>query len=61
MPKSRQRKNHKQKVKARNNKIQLAKKLYEKYFNQEMSKLLEKMSGETENNETIQNGTEPVL
>ena len=61
MPKSRQRKDHKKKVQARNKKVEQAKKLYQKYMNEEMTKYLEKLSGMTENEETQETSSESVL
>ena len=52
MPKSRQRKNHKQKVKARNQRIKDASRLYQKTMETEMKKYFEKLSGMTENQST---------
>ena len=52
MPKSRQRKNHKQKVKARNQRIKAASRLYQKTMEAEMKKYFEKLSGLTENQST---------
>jgi hypothetical protein len=52
MPKSRQRKNHKQKVKARNQRIKTASRLYQKTMEAEMQKYFEKLSGMTENQST---------
>ena len=48
MPKSRNRKNHKQKVKARNQRIQGAIKKYKANMEIEMQKYLDKLSGMTE-------------
>ena len=48
MPKSRNRKNHKQKVKARNQRIQGAIKKYKDNMEIEMQKYLDKLSGMTE-------------
>jgi|688.fasta_scaffold117079_7 hypothetical protein len=48
MPKSRNRKNHKQKVKARNQKIQGAIKKYRDNMENEMKSYLDKLSGMTE-------------
>ena len=48
MPKSRNRKNHKQKVKARNQKIQGAIKKYRANMENEMKTYLDKLSGMTE-------------
>jgi len=48
MPKSRQRKNHKQKVQARNQRIQGIQKKYQQTMQAEMMKYLEKLSGMTE-------------
>jgi hypothetical protein len=48
MPKSRNRKNHKQKVKARNQRIQGMRKQYQAAMESEMQKYLEKLSGMTE-------------
>ena len=52
MPKSRQRKNHKQKVIARNQRIKDAIRLYQKTMETEMNKYFEKLSGMTENQST---------
>jgi hypothetical protein len=52
MPVSRNRKNHKQKVKARNQKIEAARKSYAKKFESEMMKYLDEMSASTENKMT---------
>ena len=52
MPKSRQRKNHKQKVKSRNQRIKDAIRLYQKTMETEMKKYFEKLSGMTENQST---------
>ena len=52
MPKSRQRKNHKQKVIARNQRIKDAIRLYQKTMETEMKKYFEKLSGMTENQST---------
>ena len=52
MPKSRQRKNHKQKVKARNQRIQGERKKYQAAMQSEMMKYLEKLSGLTETQST---------
>jgi len=49
MPKSRQRKNHKQKVQARNNRNRGLQKKYQAAMETEMQKYLEKLSGMTEN------------
>lgn len=49
MPKSRQRKNHKQKVQARNNRNRGLQKKYQAAMEAEMQKYLEKLSGMTEN------------
>ena len=49
MPVSRNRKNHKQKVKARNQKIKSAIKTYRKKFEDEMMKYLDELSASTEN------------
>ena len=48
MPKSRQRKNHKQKVQARNNRNRGLQKKYQVAMEAEMQKYLEKLSGMTE-------------
>ena len=48
MPKSRNRKNHKQKVKARNQRIYGMRKKYQETMEIEMQKYLEKLSGMTE-------------
>jgi len=52
MPKSRQRKSHKQKVKARNQMIQGMRKKYQATMEAEMQKYLEKISGMTETQST---------
>ena len=52
MPKSRQRKNHKQKVQARNQKIKVMQKKYQQAMQTEMMKYLEKLSGMTETQST---------
>ena len=52
MPKSRNRKNHKQKVKARNQRIQGAIKKYKANMEIEMQKYLDKLSGMTETQST---------
>lgn len=49
MPVSRNRKNHKQKVKARNQKIEEAKKSYRQKLESEMMKYLDELSASTEN------------
>ena len=49
MPVSRNRKNHKQKVKARNQRIEAARKTYRKKFEDEMIKYLDELSASTEN------------
>ena len=49
MPKSRQRKNHKQKVQARNQRNRGLQKKYQAAMEAEMQKYLEKLSGMTEN------------
>jgi len=49
MPKSRQRKNHKQKVKNRNQMIKGMQKKYQAAMESEMQKYLDKLSGMTEN------------
>lgn len=49
MPKSRQRKNHKQKVKNRNQMIKGMQRKYQAAMESEMQKYLEKLSGMTEN------------
>jgi hypothetical protein len=48
MPKSRQRKNHKQKVQARNQRIRGIQKKYQQEMQTEMMKYLDKLSGMTE-------------
>jgi DNA-binding ferritin-like protein (Dps family) len=48
MPKSRQRKNHKQKVQARNNRNRGLQKKYQQAMQAEMMKYLDKLSGMTE-------------
>ena len=48
MPKSRQRKNHKQKVQARNLRLQGMRKKYQQVMETEMMKYLDKLSGMTE-------------
>jgi hypothetical protein len=48
MPKSRQRKSHKQKVKARNQRVQGERKKYQETMQSEMMKYLDKLSGMTE-------------
>jgi hypothetical protein len=48
MPKSRQRKNHKQKVKNRNQMIKGMQRKYQAAMESEMQKYLEKLSGMTE-------------
>ena len=48
MPKSRQRKNHKQKVKSRNQMIKGMQKKYQAAMESEMQKYLDKLSGMTE-------------
>ena len=47
MPKSRQRKNHKQKVQARNQRIRGIQKKYQQEMQTEMMKYLDKLSGMT--------------
>ena len=58
MPKSRQRKNHKQKVKARNERVKIEQKKFEKQYMEMMSKKLEELqgsfSGLSENEETAE-------
>jgi len=49
MPVSRNRKNHKQKVKARNQRIEAARKTYRKKLEDEMMKYLDELSASTEN------------
>ena len=49
MPKSRNRKNHKQKVKARNQRLQGMRKKYQATMEAEMQKYLDKLTGMTEN------------
>jgi len=49
MPKSRQRKNHKQKVKNRNQMIKGMQRKYQATMESEMQKYLDKLSGMTEN------------
>jgi DNA-binding ferritin-like protein (Dps family) len=48
MPKSRQRKNHKQKVKSRNQMIKGMQKKYQAAMESEMQKYLDKLTGMTE-------------
>ena len=48
MPKSRQRKNHKQKVQSRNQRIRGIQKKYQQEMQTEMMKYLDKLSGMTE-------------
>ena len=52
MPKSRQRKNHKQKVQARNQRNRGLQKKYQQDMETEMQKYLDKLSGMTENQST---------
>lgn len=52
MPKSRQRKNHKQKVQARNQRIRGMQKKYQKLMQTEMMKYLDKLSGMTQSQST---------
>lgn len=52
MPVSRNRKNHKQKVKARNQKIEAVKKSYREKLQNEMMKYLDELSASTENKMT---------
>ena len=52
MPKSRQRKNHKQKVQARNQRIRGMQKKYQQVMQAEMMKYLDKLSGMTESQST---------
>ena len=52
MPKSRQRKNHKQKVQARNQRIRGMQKKYQQTMQAEMMKYLDKLSGMTESQST---------
>ena len=52
MPKSRQRKNHKQKVQSRNQRNIGLQKKYQAAMETEMQKYLEKLSGMTENQST---------
>lgn len=52
MPKSRQRKNHKQKVQARNQRIRGIQKKYQQAMQAEMMKYLDKLSGMTESQST---------
>jgi len=52
MPVSRNRKNHKQKVKARNQKIEATKKSYREKLQNEMMKYLDELSASTENKMT---------
>ena len=52
MPKSRQRKNHKQKVQARNQRIRGMQKKYQQAMQAEMMKYLDKLSGMTESQST---------
>ena len=58
MPKSRNRKNHKQKVKARNERVKIEQKKFEKQYMEMMSKKLEELqgsfSGLSENEETAE-------
>jgi len=59
MPKSRQRKNHKQKVQARNNRNRGLQKKYQAAMETEMQKYLEKLSGMTET-QSIEGVSGPV-
>lgn len=52
MPKSRQRKNHKQKVQARNQRNRGLQKKYQQAMETEMQKYLDKLSGMTESQST---------
>jgi Mg2+ and Co2+ transporter CorA len=52
MPKSRQRKGHKQKVKSRNQMIKGMQKKYQAAMESEMQKYLDKLSGMTESQST---------
>lgn len=52
MPKSRQRKNHKQKVQARNQRNRGLQKKYQEAMQAEMTKYLDKLSGMTETQST---------
>lgn len=52
MPKSRQRKNHKQKVQARNQRNRGLQKKYQEAMQAEMMKYLDKLSGMTETQST---------
>ena len=52
MPKSRQRKNHKQKVQARNQRIKGIQRKYQEAMQAEMMKYLDKLSGMTETQST---------
>jgi hypothetical protein len=52
MPKSRQRKSHKQKVKSRNQMIKGAQKKHQETMQAEMMKYIDKLSGMTENQST---------
>ena len=52
MPKSRQRKNHKQKVQARNQRNRGIQKKYQEAMQAEMMKYLDKLSGMTESQST---------
>jgi hypothetical protein len=52
MPVSRNRKNHKQKVKARNQRVEAARKSYRKKLETEMMKYLDELSASTENKMT---------
>ena len=52
MPKSRQRKNHKQKVQARNQRNRGLQKKYQEAMQSEMIKYLDKLSGMTETQST---------
>jgi Mg2+ and Co2+ transporter CorA len=52
MPKSRQRKGHKQKVKSRNQMIKGMQKKYQETMQVEMQKYLDKLSGMTESQST---------
>ena len=58
MPKSRQRKNHKQKVKARNERVKIEQKKFEKQYMEMMTKKLEELqgtfSGLSENEQTAE-------
>jgi len=59
MPKSRQRKNHKQKVQARNQRNRGLQKKYQQAMETEMQKYLDKLSGMTES-QSIEELSGPV-